>query len=122
MKINTTSRHYDLTPALKEYAEAKIEHLSTFFDHLDSAHIVFSLEKYRHMIEVTLHANGREFVAHETTDDMYTSVDRSVDKLERQLRRHKEKVRDRKSNQSLAETAAEAEEQVEQPDEEGEAL
>lgn len=98
MKINTTARHYDLTPALKEYAEGKIEHLSTFFEHLDSAqaHAIFALEKYRHFFEVTLHSDGRDFIAHDTSEDMYASVDSVVDKLERQIMKHKGKLYNKK--------------------------
>ena len=96
MEISTTARHYDLTPALKDYAESKIEHLTTFFDHLDSAHVIFALEKYRHLVEVTVLGNGREFVAHETSDDMYASVDAVVEKLERQILKHKGKITNKK--------------------------
>lgn len=91
MKITTTSRHYDLTPSLREYAESKIENLTTFFDHIQTAHIIFELEKYRHLVEVTLHVNGKDIVGRESSEDMYTSVDRVAEKLERQLLKHKGK-------------------------------
>ncbi len=91
MNIVTTSRHYELTPALKDYAESKVENLTTFFDNIVSAHIVFTLEKYRHFVEITLHVNGKDFVGHDESDDMYTSVDRVVEKLERQILKHKGK-------------------------------
>jgi len=126
MNISSTARHYDLAPALKDYAEEKVINLKKYFDHIVTAHLIFSLEKYRHKVEITLHVNGKDFVSTEESDDMYMSVDRSVDKLERQLRRHKEKVKGRKSNQSLAEIAAEAEAEAEAraeaQKEEGEAL
>ena len=91
MKITTTSRHYELTPALKEYAEAKIQNLTTYFDNIVSAHIIFGVEKYRHLVEITLHINGRDIVGHDVSEDMYTSVDRVAEKLERQLLKHKGK-------------------------------
>jgi putative sigma-54 modulation protein len=91
MKITTTSRHYELTPALRQYAESKIQNLTTYFESIVSAHIIFSLEKYRHHVEVTLHVNGREIVGHEVSEDMYASVDRVAEKLERQLLKHKGK-------------------------------
>lgn len=97
MKITTTSRHYEMTPALREYAEGKIEHLKTYFDHLVSAHIIFALEKYRHQVEVTIHANGKDFAAHDESEDMYTSVDRVAEKLERQIRKYKGKLYKKKS-------------------------
>jgi putative sigma-54 modulation protein len=118
MNISSTARHYDLAPALKDYAEEKVLNLKKYFDHIVTAHVIFSLEKYRHKVEVNLHVNGKDFISTEESDDMYSSVDRCVDKLERQLRRHKEKTKRRKSQQSLSEIAAEAEEQVSAEEEE----
>lgn len=106
MNVSTTARHYDLAPALKDYAEGKVKNLKRYFDHIVNAHVIFSLEKYRHRVEITLHVNGRDFISVEESDDMYAAVDGSVDKLERQLRRHKGKVRDRKSNQGLGDVMA----------------
>jgi putative sigma-54 modulation protein len=105
MNISTTARHYDLAPALKDYTEEKVQHLKRYFDHIVNAHVVFSLEKYRHKVEITLHVNGRDFASEEESDDMYVSVDRSIEKLERQLKRHKDKIKRRKSQQSVADIA-----------------
>ena len=114
MNISTTARHYDLAPALRDYAEGKVTHLKRYFDHIVNAHLIFSLEKYRHKVEITLHVNGRDFVSIEESDDMYAAVDRSVDKLERQLRRHKDKLRRRKNTTGLGDVmAAEEEDKVE---------
>lgn len=113
MNISTTSRQYDLAPALKDYAEGKVQHLKRYFDQIVTAHLVFSLEKYRHKVEITLHVNGKDFVSEDESDDMYVSVDRSVDKLERQLKRHKDKIKRRKAQQSVADLSTEA---AEQPD------
>lgn len=107
MNISTTSRHYDLAPALKDYAEEKVQHLKRYFDHIVNAHLIFSLEKYRHKVEITLHVNGKDFVSEEESDDMYVSVDRSIEKLERQLKRHKDKIKRRKTQQSVKEIAPE---------------
>ena len=122
MKISTTSRHYDLPPALKDYAESKVEHLETFFDPISSAHIIFAVEKYRHAFEVTLHVNGRDMVAQDTSEDMYASVDRVVEKLERQLLKHKGKLMKR-GHQKLADLEVELpEESAEEEDGEAELI
>ncbi len=113
MNISTTARHYDLAPALRDYAEGKVTHLKRYFDHIVNAHLIFSLEKYRHKVEITLHVNGRDFVSIEESDDMYAAVDRSVDKLERQLRRHKDKLRRRKNATGLGDAMAAEEEEKE---------
>jgi putative sigma-54 modulation protein len=108
MKITTTSRHYELTPKLKEYAESKIENLTTYFDNIVTARIIFSLEKYRHSVEVTLHVNGRDLVGREISEDMYASVDRVAEKLERQIIKYKGK-RYSKKNRKRPQTEADLE-------------
>jgi putative sigma-54 modulation protein len=117
MNISTTARHYDLAPALRDYAEGKVQHLKRYFDHIVNAHLVFSLEKYRHKVEITLHVNGKDFVSEDESDDMYVSVDRSVEKLERQLRRHKDKIKRRKAQQSMSDLTSERIEGVEEDEE-----
>jgi putative sigma-54 modulation protein len=119
MNISTTARHYDLAPALKDYAESKVQNLKRYFDHIVNANLIFSLEKYRHRVEITLHVNGRDFISVEESDDMYAAVDGSIDKLERQLRRHKDKIKRRKNNQGLGDAMAEQiEENAEEPKDE----
>jgi putative sigma-54 modulation protein len=118
MNISTTSRHYELAPALKDYAEKKVMNLDRYFDHIVNAQLVFSLEKYRHRVEISLHVNGRDFVSTEETDDMYASVDKSIEKLERQLRRHKDKLKRRKTQQRVSELMSESEEEEKEEEEE----
>jgi putative sigma-54 modulation protein len=97
MNIKTTARHYQLTPALKDYAETKVQQLTKYFDSIDSARIIFALEKYRHSVEVSFRVNGKDFNSREESEDMYVSVDRAVEKLERQIRKHKGKRFNKKS-------------------------
>ena len=97
MNITTTARHYQLTPALKEYAETKIQQLTKYFDNIVNAHIIFALEKYRHSVEASIHVNGKDFNSREESEDMYVSVDRVVEKLERQIQKYKGKRFGKKS-------------------------
>ncbi len=97
MNITTTARHYQLTPALKEYAETKIQQLTKYFDNIVNAHIIFALEKYRHSVEASIHVNGKDFNSREESEDMYVSVDRVVEKLERQIQKYKGKRFSKKS-------------------------
>jgi putative sigma-54 modulation protein len=101
MKVTTTSRHYDLTAALKDYAESKVHNLKKYFDQIVNAHITFSLEKYRHTVEISVHVNGGDFQAKEVSEDMYASVDGAVEKLERQILKYKGKIKKRKNQPSL---------------------
>lgn len=103
MNITTTARHYELTPALKDYAERKVLNLKKYFEQIGTAQITFSLEKYRHAVEISVHVNGREFNSKEESEDMYTSIDRVVDKLERQILKHKGKIKRRKSHKKISE-------------------
>lgn len=103
MNITTTARHYQLTPALKDYAESKVGQLKKYFENIVNAHIIFELEKYRHAVEVSIHVNGKDFNGREVSEDMYASVDKVVEKLERQIRKHKEKRISNKKVPKLAE-------------------
>jgi putative sigma-54 modulation protein len=105
MNVTTTARHYDLAPALKDYAEAKVQNLKKYFDHIVNVHLVFSLEKYRQRVEITLHVNGKDLIGHAESEDMYLSVDRAVDKLEEQLKRHHGKLKSRKHARGLGEVS-----------------
>jgi putative sigma-54 modulation protein len=106
MNIKTTARHYQLTPALKDYAESKVEQLTKYFDNIDNARIIFGLEKYRHSVEMSIHVNGKDFNSTEESEDMYVSVDRVVEKLERQIQKFKGK-RFNKKSPKLAEIGVE---------------
>ncbi|NIM20356.1 MAG: ribosome-associated translation inhibitor RaiA [Candidatus Latescibacteria bacterium] len=101
MKVTTTARHYELTPALKDYAESKVYHLKKYFDQIVNAHITFTLEKYRHTVEITVHVNGRDFKSKDVSEDMYASVDGAVEKLERQILKHKGKRQKRKNQAKI---------------------
>lgn len=107
MNITTTARHYDLAPSLKDYAEGKVHNLKKYFDHIVNVHVIFSLEKYRQRVEITLHVNGKDFVTLQESEDMYLSVDRAVEKLEEQLKRHSGRLKRRKKAQSLGEVSGE---------------
>lgn len=117
MKVTTTSRHYDLTSALKDYAESKVHNLKRYFDQIENAHITFSLEKYRHTVEISVHVNGGDFKAKEVSEDMYASVDGALEKLERQILKYKGKIKSRKNNTSLREIEMNLDEEVLEPEE-----
>ena len=113
MQITTTARHFELTPALKEHIEEKMHGLKRYFDQLLSGHVTLSVQKHEHVAEISIHANNADFIVQGKSEDMYVSVDRAVEKAERQIKRHKEKLRRRKGqvplNAGLVETAGEDE-------------
>ncbi|MDX2227702.1 MAG: ribosome-associated translation inhibitor RaiA [Verrucomicrobiae bacterium] len=92
--INVTGRHVSVTPALKEYARKKIEHLSPDYPRIISAHVVLSVEKHRQRAEITLYCNNHIVIeAHNTSDDLYASIDIAIDKVLQQMRKHKTKLK-----------------------------
>jgi putative sigma-54 modulation protein len=94
MQLNVTGHHIDVTPALHSYVEKKLERIMRHFDHLIDSHFVLTVEKLQHKAEATLRVRGETIHAVAVEGDMYASIDALADKLERRLRKHKEKTRD----------------------------
>jgi putative sigma-54 modulation protein len=92
MNIIITGRHLELTHNLKDYAEEKISKFKKYLNNISEATITLSVEKYRHKAEVLLKANGVMIQAESITGEMYSSIDEVVEKLERQVKKYKEKL------------------------------
>jgi len=99
MQVSITGRHVELTDPLKNYVQEKLQHLKHSFDHVLDVHVVLSVEKFRQRCEVTIQANGVNIHASHETEDMYASIDGVVDKLNRQLKRYRQKLRKHHANQ-----------------------
>ncbi len=97
MEIITTARRMKLTPELKEQAEKRIQKLNRYSDQILEAHLVLSEEKYRQIAELTLRAAGTDLVSREETTEMVTSIDRVVDRMERQIKKLNARIKDRKA-------------------------
>ena len=94
MKINLTGHHVDLTSPLRVYVNNKMERLERHFDHVTDTHVVLSVEKLRHKAEATMHISGGKIFADTEQENMYAAIDSLVDKLDRQVKKHKEKMTD----------------------------
>lgn len=94
MQLSITGHHIDVTPALREYVESKFERLERHFDNVIDIHCVLSVEKLRHKAEATVQVSGGTLFADEVQEDMYAAIDGLVDKLDRQVKKHKEKLQD----------------------------
>jgi putative sigma-54 modulation protein len=92
MKLTTTARHFESTPELIEFAENKIRKLKRYWDQILHVDAIMSVEKFRHIAEIKVHVNGHDFAAKEESDDMYSSIEKSVKDLERQMKKFKGKV------------------------------
>jgi putative sigma-54 modulation protein len=94
MQINLTGHHLDITPALRDYVHGKFERLKRHFDHVIDAHVILTVEKLRHRAEAAMIVSGNRLFADDVQEDMYAAIDCLVDKLDRQIVKHKEKLRD----------------------------
>ncbi len=91
MQITVTGRHFEITDALRQHIENKIRKLDRYLDGITDVYVVLSVEKHRHIAEITLQTNRNSIRSLEETHDMYLSVDTVIDKVERQVRRHSKK-------------------------------
>lgn len=94
MQINLTGHHLELTDPLRTYVEEKFQRLERHFDNVTDVHVVLSVEKLRQKAEASLLLGGNQLHAEAVTEDMYAAIDGLVDKLDRQVVKHKEKVKD----------------------------
>ncbi len=95
MKLIFTGTNMEITDALKEIAEKKFGKLDKYFEEDVEANVTFSVEKERQILEVTINLPGTILRAEEASDDMYATIDRVIDILERQIRKHKTKLQKR---------------------------
>jgi putative sigma-54 modulation protein len=94
MQLTITGHHIDLSPALREYVDTKLSRLGRHFDNMTDIHCVLTVEKLLHKAEATIHLSGGTLYADAVESDMYAAVDGLVDKLSRQVTKHKEKATD----------------------------
>jgi len=94
MQLNVTGHHVNITPPLREYVSSKLTRLQRHFDHLMDAHCILTVEKLRHKAEATLTLRGMRIYADAVEPDMYAAIDGLVDKLDRQVLKHKERWSD----------------------------
>jgi putative sigma-54 modulation protein len=96
MAITYTFRHMEPSEELRSYVEEKIDKLKKYFDSPVEADIVLQVEKFRHIADMTLSSDGNTTKAVEQTDDMYSSIDKVMDKIEEQLRRFRSRKKEYK--------------------------
>jgi putative sigma-54 modulation protein len=94
MQLNLTGHHVELTTPMRDYVNSKMERLERHFDHVTDIHVVLSVEKQRHKAEATMNVSGGTLFADSVQEDMYAAIDSLVDKLDRQVKKHKEKLTD----------------------------
>ncbi|MEG0641465.1 MAG: ribosome-associated translation inhibitor RaiA [Clostridium sp.] len=101
MKIKVTGKNMEITKALREIVEKKISRLERYFQPSVEANVLVSVQKTTHIAEITIPFNGVILRAEEASNDMYTSIDLVLDKVERQIRKQKTKMQKRTQGESL---------------------
>lgn len=96
MNITVIGRHMEVTDALKSYAEDKVRKLEKYMPAGAEATVTLGVEKYRRRAEVLIKVNGILIQAQEETDEMYSSIDKVLDKLSRRVKKYKERIKDKK--------------------------
>lgn len=103
MQISVTFRNTDSKETLRQYVQDKISKMDRYLDSPVEANVVLSVEKHRHLAEVTLLANRITINAQEETEDMFSAIDLVMDKVERQILKYKEKIKRHKANPAIPE-------------------
>ena len=100
MQLNVSGHHIEVTDALRGYVESKIEKIQRHFDLVSDVNCVLTVEKLRHKAEARVNVNGGTIYADNTEEDMYAAIDGLADKLERRVRKYKEKLVDHRAKEA----------------------
>jgi len=100
MQLNVSGHHVEITESMRGYVASKIERLERHFDIVSDVHCILTVEKLRHKAEAKVNVNGDTIYADNTEEDMYAAIDGLVDKLDRRVRKHKEKLADHHARDS----------------------
>lgn len=112
MEITVTFRHTEPIESLRAYAEEKVSKIKKYLDVPLEAHIVLTVEKFRHIADVTLSLNGTPIKAVEETGDMYSAIDQVMDKIENRVKKHLSKIRDHRQESPRSEPESATDEAV----------
>lgn len=101
MNLKLTGNHVEVTDAMRDYVTSKISKITRHFDHVIDVSVILSVEKLKQKAEANVHVRGKDIFVETDSEDMYASIDSLVDKLDRQILRHKEKNLERRNHGSL---------------------
>jgi putative sigma-54 modulation protein len=107
MNLNITGHHLEITPAIRDYAASKFGKIKRHFDNVIDVNIILSVEKLKQKAEATVHISGKDLFVECDDENLYAAIDTLVDKLDRQVMKHKEKISARRHDESGKPVAAE---------------
>lgn len=94
MNLTISGHHVDVTPAIREYVMSKLSRVKRHFDQVIDVNVILSVDKLVQKAEFSLHLSGKDIHVESTHEDLYAAIDTVIDKLDRQVCKHKEKVQD----------------------------
>jgi putative sigma-54 modulation protein len=101
MQIDITGHQVEVTTSMRDYFTTKFERIKRHFDQVIKVHAILSVEKLEHKAEATMHINGKTIFAESVQEDLYAAIDLLIDKLDKQVRRHKDKVTNKHRGEGL---------------------
>ena len=100
MQVQISAQHFDVTEAIKQHVQDKLARLKKHFDHVVDAHVVLKVQKSEHVAEATIHVRNHNIFADARSEDLYAAIDTLAHRLDRQILKHKEKIRDHHNQES----------------------
>ena len=94
MQINLTGHHVDVTPELRQYVSRKFERVNRHFENVTNVRVILTVERQSHKAEAAVHVAGADLFANASHNDMYAAIDTLADRIDAQVRRHKDKLTD----------------------------
>ena len=119
MQVAVTFRHMETDEGVKAYVKEKVQKLQKYIENPREVHVVLSVEKFRHIAEITIVGNGGTFNSQGRNNDLYAAIDQTVEKMERQIRERREKVRRKRASSSPSKIPLSLGEKADEEGEEG---
>lgn len=94
MNLNITGHHLEVTDSIREYVTSKLDKVIRHFEHVTATRVILSVAKLRQKAEITIHVRGKDIFVESEEEDLYAAIDSMIDKLDRQVVKHKEKAAD----------------------------
>ncbi|KPC54043.1 ribosome hibernation-promoting factor, HPF/YfiA family [Amantichitinum ursilacus] len=112
MNLNISGHHLEVTPAIRDYITSKLDRITRHFDQVVDVSAILSVEKLQQKADVTVHVRGKDIHVEAVDKDMYAAIDALVDKLDRQIVKHKECLMDHRGDSIKRQQTAEEPDEV----------
>ncbi len=101
MNLHMSGHHLEITPSMRDYVSAKMNRIDRHFEHVIDVNMILTVEKLKQKIEANVHLSGKDIFVESEDSDMYAAIDLLVDKLDRQIVKHKEKIKDKHGAEAI---------------------